>query len=205
MAEFADRMKSFTDQLRDSIQVRGEALSQVHTVTGELLEGARTFLGNVADEHRARAEELHATLATHRKDCQQKVAEMRESHQESLQKMRGDLHHLLSETRKTREDAVHQMSQTFQLARQELAQDLREASNAWHEFAADRATRPAATARKHATKATSRGAGHGHSKAEPPVQKTSGKAHETPTHAADHSDGAKATKRHSSTHHAASD
>jgi DNA-binding ferritin-like protein len=138
MAEFADRMKSFTDQLRGSIQMRGEALAEVHAATEGLLDGARTFLGHVADEHRKRADELHATLTSHRTECCQKVAEMRHSHQDSLRKMRGDLHQMLSETRKAREDAVHQMSQTFRDARLDLAKDLRGASDAWREFAASR-------------------------------------------------------------------
>jgi DNA anti-recombination protein RmuC len=135
MAEFADRMKSFTDHLRGSKQMRGEALSQVLAATEHLLDDARTFLGHVADEHQARAEELHANLTSHRTECRRKVAEMRQSHQDSLRKMRDDLHHTLSETRKARQDAVHEMTETFQHARFELASDLREASNAWREFA----------------------------------------------------------------------
>jgi len=136
MAEFADRMKSFTDHLRDSIQMRGEAISQVQATTKHLLDDARTFLGEITDDHRARAVDLRATLASHRTECRQNVAEMRHTHQDSLKKMRGDLHELLSETRKTRQDAVHQMSQEFQETRQDLASDLREASNAWREFTA---------------------------------------------------------------------
>ena len=52
--------------------------------------------------------------------------------------MRDDLNHMLSETRKTRQDTVNQLFQTFQHARNELALDLREASFAWHAFAAGR-------------------------------------------------------------------
>ncbi len=138
MAEFADRMKSFTDHLRGSIQMREDALSQVHDATEELLDGARTFLGQVADEHHARAEELHATLASHRTECCRKVAEMRHSHQDSLKKMRADLHHTLSEARQARQDETNAMFHTFQHARQELSQDLQAASHAWREFAASR-------------------------------------------------------------------
>jgi ElaB/YqjD/DUF883 family membrane-anchored ribosome-binding protein len=135
MAEFADRMKSFTDHLRGSIQMRGEAISQVQATTKHLLDDARTFLGEITDQHRARAVDLRATLASHRTECRQNVAEMRQAHQGSLKKMRDDLHQLLSEARKTRQDAVHQMSQEFQETRQGLASDLHEASNAWREFA----------------------------------------------------------------------
>jgi len=149
MAEFADRMKSFTGHLRDSIHMRGEALSQVQAATGELLDGARTFLENVAGQHRARAEELHATLTTHRKECQQTVAEMRHSHQDSLRKMRDDLNHTLSETRKTRQDTVNQLRESFQHARNELASDLREASSAWRQFTAGRDEHVASSVSEH--------------------------------------------------------
>jgi len=135
MAGFADRMKSFTDHLRASIESREDALSEVHAATEQLLDNARTFLGNVAEEHQTRAEELRATLASHRTECRQKVADMRQTHQDSLRKMRDDLHHTLSETRKARQDAVQGMTETFQQARFDLADDLRQASNAWRSFA----------------------------------------------------------------------
>jgi ElaB/YqjD/DUF883 family membrane-anchored ribosome-binding protein len=135
MAEFADRMKSFTDHLRGSVRARGEALSRVHAATEHLRDGARTFLGQVADEHREWADGLHATLASHRKEGSRRVSEMRHGHQDSLRKMRHDLHHMLSQSRKARQDAVHEMTETFQHDRHELAQDLREASHAWHAFA----------------------------------------------------------------------
>jgi uncharacterized coiled-coil DUF342 family protein len=136
MAEFADRMKSFTDHLRGSIRAREESLAQVHAATEQLRDDARTFLGHLADEHRARAEDLHATLASHREERNQKVSEMRHGHQDSLRKMREDLTHMLSQSRKVRQDAVHAMTESFQQTRHDLADDLREASNAWSSFAA---------------------------------------------------------------------
>jgi uncharacterized coiled-coil DUF342 family protein len=135
MAEFAERMKSFTDNLRGSIRTREDALSQVHAATEHLRDEARTFLAHLADEHHARAEELHATLASHREACSRKVSEMRHSHQDSLRTMRNELHHMLSQSRKARQDAVHELTEKFQHARHELADDLREASIAWHQFA----------------------------------------------------------------------
>ena len=143
MADFADRMKSFTEHLRGSIQTRGEALSQIHVSTGHLLGDARTFLGNVADDQKERAEELRATLASQRKECCQNVAEMRQGHQDSLRKMRDDLNQLLSETRKAREDTVEEMTEEFQEARHALATDLLQAASAWHEFAARVHVKPA--------------------------------------------------------------
>ena len=138
MAEFADRMQSFTDHLRESIQARGEALSGVHAATEELLDGARTFLGHVAEEHRERAEELRATLESHRAGCRQQVAEMRHSHQEALHAMRDDLNRTLSESRRMRQDETSRMFQTFQQARHDLASDLRSAASVWRAFAATR-------------------------------------------------------------------
>jgi len=136
MADFSDRMKSFTENLRGSIQTRGEALVQVHAITGQLLGDARSFLKTVADEQHEKADELHETLASQRKECSENVAEMRQGHQDSLRTMRDDLNQMLSETRKARQDSVEEMTETFQQARQELADDLQQASNAWREFAA---------------------------------------------------------------------
>ncbi len=138
MAEFADRMKSFTDHLRSSIESRDAALGHVHAAAEGLFQRTEAFMGHVADEHRARAEELQATMAAHRRECSQKVAELRQNHQQSLEKMRSDLKHMLSQTRATRQDTVNQMSNSFQHARNQLALDLREASNAWRQFAASR-------------------------------------------------------------------
>jgi septal ring factor EnvC (AmiA/AmiB activator) len=136
MAEFADRMKSFTDHLRTSIQMRNEALAQVHSSTEDLRSRARAFMDQTADEHRNRAEELHATLATHREECRQKAAELREKHQESLRNTRTELQRMLSQSRKTRQDTVNELRDTFAHARNELALDLHEASFAWRAFAA---------------------------------------------------------------------
>jgi chromosome segregation ATPase len=136
MAEFADRMKSFTDHLRTSIEMRNEALAQVHSSTEDLRTRARAFMDQTADEHRNRAEELHATLAAHREDCRQRAAELRENHQESLRRTRTDMQRMLSESRKARQDSVNELRHSYEHARNELAMDLREASFAWRAFAA---------------------------------------------------------------------
>jgi uncharacterized coiled-coil DUF342 family protein len=138
MAEFADRMKSFTDHLRESIHARGEALSGIHRATGELLDDARTFLGDVAEEHRERAAELRTTLETHRAGCRERVAEMRQGHKEALHAMRDELNQMLSEARRMRQDTSSRMFETFRQARHELATDLRSASETWRAFAASR-------------------------------------------------------------------
>jgi dsDNA-specific endonuclease/ATPase MutS2 len=138
MADFADRMTSLTTHLRNSIQMRNEARKQVHDATVELSNRTQAFMAHVTDEHRTRAEELRESLAAHREECRQKAEELRSRNQESLEKMRDDLNGMLSETRKTRQDTVNQLFHSFQHARNELAQDLREASFAWQLFAAGR-------------------------------------------------------------------
>jgi hypothetical protein len=138
MAEFADRMKSFTDHLQVSIQARGDALAGIHAATGEVLDAARSFLDHVAEEHQTRAEELKATLESHRAGCRKAVAEMRHGHREAQQSMRDDLNHALSEARRARQDANSRMFKSFRHARHELAVDLRAAANTWRAFAASR-------------------------------------------------------------------
>jgi len=138
MAEFADRMKSFTDHLRTSISMRKEAIAQVRSETVDLRDRARSFMDHVADEQRTRAEELRTSLMTHREECRQNVAELRENNQEALRKIRSDLQLALSQTRKARQETANELRLAFQHARNELALDLGEASIAWREFTAAR-------------------------------------------------------------------
>jgi hypothetical protein len=138
MAHFADSMKTFTDHLKTSIDNRGEDLSRIHAATEELLGDARTFLGTVTEEHKTMARDLRESMDAHRKDCCEKVAEMRNNHQESLRTMRGDLNHMLSETRKARCEDVNQLCTEFRETRKSVAKDLSEAASAWREFAASR-------------------------------------------------------------------
>jgi hypothetical protein len=133
MAEFADRMKTFTDHLKSSIEMRGEALARVHAATDELLGDARTFLGNVTEAHGTMARELRETMEANRKDRCETVAEMRNNHQESLRSMRDDLNHMLSETRKMRCEDVNQLCTEFRDTRHALAKDLSQAASAWRE------------------------------------------------------------------------
>jgi len=84
MAEFHDRMKAFTDRLKSSIEDRGDSLASVHQATVDLLGGARMFLNDVADEHKARAEELNQFLSTTRANRDETVTAMRNSHREFL-------------------------------------------------------------------------------------------------------------------------
>jgi hypothetical protein len=155
MAEFADRMTSLTGHLRTSIQMRNEARKQVHDAAADLSNRTQAFMAHVTDENRTRAEELRESLAAHREECRQKAHELRAHHQESLEKMRSDMNHVLTETRKTRHDTVNQLFHTFQHARNELALDLREASFAWHAFAADRDEPTAPTSKPRAKPAPS--------------------------------------------------
>jgi hypothetical protein len=143
MASFADQMATFTDHLRSSIRDRGESLVRVHEATGTLLTDARTFMNDVTVEHQSMAQELTATLAAHRTERTEKAGAMRHEHQESLQQMRHDMRTMLNEANTARLEAVAELRNEAQQTRAALSDDLRKASQAWHEFAAGSA-RPAA-------------------------------------------------------------
>ena len=138
MATFADRMTSLTDNLHASIQMRQDALKHVHEATVELTNRAQAFMSDVAEEHRTRAEDLRESLHASHEKRRQMSEDLRNHNQESLEEMRDNLNEMLTETRKTREDEVSHLFETFQHARDGLARDLREASHAWHAFAARR-------------------------------------------------------------------
>jgi DNA anti-recombination protein RmuC len=84
MAAFADRMKTFTGRLTSSIEDRTESLARVHQATTDLLDETREFLDDVAHEHAARADEVHAFLSTNRADRNEAVSAMRDGHREFL-------------------------------------------------------------------------------------------------------------------------
>lgn len=141
MPTFTDSMKSFTEHLTDSVRERDEALGRIHEATSGLVKEAREFMNGVARDHGAMAHELHATLATARKDRCERSAALRGHIRESLGQMRDDLRETLTETRRTRQEAVQQMHKSFATARNDLAADLRSASSAWSSFAASRRAR----------------------------------------------------------------
>jgi hypothetical protein len=135
---FTDRMTSFTEQLKASIQERDEALVGIKHATEDVLKSAQGFVADVAAEHRAMGEALHANLtADHDARCD-RVAEMRHEHRESLDHMRVEMQKTLDATRQAREAAVQQMRGTFAAARREVAGDLHGAAAAWRSFAAGR-------------------------------------------------------------------
>ena len=96
-------------------------------------------LHNTLDQAtKSRVEEMNAFMsASHAHRCETSKA-MRDSHREELAMMSEELHHTLDQANKGRLEAVGMMRDTFRTARTELATDLRNASNAWREFAASR-------------------------------------------------------------------
>ncbi|HEX8204091.1 MAG TPA: hypothetical protein VF590_26680 [Isosphaeraceae bacterium] len=138
MGRFTDNMATFTDHLRSSIAERGEFLAGVTQSTHELQEGARAFMDGVARDHRARADELNGFLTSFRTELHERATELRNRHQDGLRQMRHDLHETLDANQKARHEAVAQMSAAFRDARHQVADDLRQASAAWHKFAAER-------------------------------------------------------------------
>ena len=139
MPVFTDHMKNFTDHLRISIENRTDALGQVHQATNHLLTAARTFLGNVSHEHHVMAGELHEVLDKFHGDLSDRVEDLRERHRASRKDMQAALRSRLDENTAARHEAVKSLRQTFRETRQEIADDLRAASNAWREFTANAA------------------------------------------------------------------
>ena len=137
MPVFADHMKDFTDHLRISIENRTDALGQVHQATNHLLTAARTFMGNVSHEHHVMAGELHEVLDKFHGDLSDRVEDLRERHRASRKDMQAALRNRLDENTAARHESVKSMQQSFREARQEVADDLRAASNAWREFTAN--------------------------------------------------------------------
>jgi len=138
MPVFTDHMKDFTDHLRISIENRTDALGQVHQATNHLLTAARTFMGNVSHEHHVMAGELHEMLDKFHGDLNDRVEDLRERHRASRKDMQAALRSRLDENTAARHEAVKSLRQSFRETRQEIADDLRAASNAWREFTASR-------------------------------------------------------------------
>ena len=138
MPVFGDQMKDFTDHLRISIENRTDALGQVHQATNHLLTAARTFMGNVSHEHQVMAGELTEVLDKFHGDLSDRVEDMRKRHRASLKQTQAELRQRLEDNKVARNESVETMRNTFREARQEVAADLHEASNAWREFTASR-------------------------------------------------------------------
>jgi len=138
MPVFADRMKDFTDHLRISIENRTDALGQVHQATNHLLTAARSFVGNISHEHHVMAGELHEVLDQFHGDLTDRVEDMRKRHRASLRQTQDELRQRLDDNKAARNESVKNMRHSFRESRQEVADDLRAASNAWREFTADR-------------------------------------------------------------------
>ena len=139
MPVFADHMKDFTDHLRISIENRTDALGQVHQATNHLLTAARTFMGNVSHEHHLMAGELTEALDQFHGDLSDRVEDMRKRHRASLKQTQAELRQRLDDNKAARHETVKSMRQTFRETRQEVADDLRAAGNAWREFTANAA------------------------------------------------------------------
>ncbi len=141
MANFHDRMKSFTDRLQTSIEDRETALAHVHQATVDLLGGARMFMNNVAQDHQTMAEELNQFLSDTRSDREETVAQMRENHREFLDEVSAqheqraeDVDEFLSNSRSNRMETVGAMREAhceqLDAMREKLRENLDEANKA---------------------------------------------------------------------------
>jgi len=150
MPVFGDQMKNFTDHLRISIENRTDALGQVHQATNHLLTAAREFMGNVSHEHQVMAGELTEALDKFHGDLSDRVEDMRKRHRASLKQTQDELRQRLDDNKTARNESVENLRNTFREARQEVADDLRAASNTWREFTASRhGAEPHGTAAHH--------------------------------------------------------
>ena len=147
MPVFADRMKDFTDHLRISIENRTDALGQVHQATDHLLTAARSFMGSVSYEHHVMAGELHEVLDQFHGDLTDRVEDMRKRHRASLRQTQAELRQRLDDNKAARNESVKNMRHSFRESRQEVADDLRAASNAWREIHGQPPSRGASWAR----------------------------------------------------------
>jgi len=84
------------------------------------------------------AGELHEVLDKFHGDLSDRVEDLRERHRASRKQMQAELRSRLDENTAARHEAVKSMRQTFRETRQEIADDLRAASNTWREFTANR-------------------------------------------------------------------
>lgn len=134
---------------------------QVHAFMADSRAHRRETVKAMADSHRenlaAMSDEMHRTLdeatkgrieevntfmADSRSHRLETFQAMRDGHREGLAAMGEELRHTLDEANKGRLEAVGLMRETFQVARHELASDLRDASRAWRDFAGRRDVAP---------------------------------------------------------------
>jgi gas vesicle protein len=133
MGSFAGQMKDFTEHLQSSITSRKDALEGVHTATFGLLTEARGFLDRVTEQHHEMAADLQATLASHGETRRENAETLRQKHRESREQMRDLLKSTLGAHQRELKDCVQGLVSDFATSRQSLADDLREASQTWHQ------------------------------------------------------------------------
>lgn len=144
MAQFQDRMTAFTDKLQASIEDRNESIANIHQATADLIGGARTFLNDVAHDHKVMAEELNAFFATTSANRDEMVTAMRESHREFLNNVIAehearieDVNEFLTSNRENRLETVGNMRdnhrEELDTMRDNLRQTLDEANKARHD------------------------------------------------------------------------
>lgn len=138
MDSFANRMKGFTDHLRTSIAERHDQLECVQAATQTVLEHAQGFMGQVREDHHAMAADLRASLAAHRNTQRERSRALRHRQREALQQTSEQLHQALDAHQRELHRDVAEMRHHFAEARKLVADDLREASRAWQQFAGER-------------------------------------------------------------------
>jgi F0F1-type ATP synthase membrane subunit b/b' len=143
MGSFAGQMKDLTEHLKSSTATRQDALAGVHLATAGLLKEARGFLDRVTEQHHEMAGDLQVTLASHRDTRRESAEALRQKHRESLEQMREHLRSTLGAHQRELKDGVQVLMSEFATSRHELADDLKEASQTWHQHTRAHAGRDA--------------------------------------------------------------
>jgi uncharacterized membrane protein len=130
---FAENMKRFTEELKQTTKERGTFVTEVKVNTAQFLSDARSKLEEISKENRTQAQELRNHLATTAHERQEQVKHMRQEFVQELGELRKELQTVLGDAHKQRHEAVNGILGAALSTRLELAGDLREASRLWQE------------------------------------------------------------------------
>jgi len=128
---FAERMKTFKEDVDQSCRHRTAAVKEVSQQTTRLLSEARATMQRLGQENKHRADQLHASLAASTRQRQEEVRQLRQDIAKQMHEMRTQLHGMLEHTRQHRQESVHGLLHMAQTARTALGHDLREAGKIW--------------------------------------------------------------------------
>ena len=160
MSFFTEQMEMLTNELLTSRQERADFVSNAQQQTHKFLADAQTFVQVLGQEHESMAAQLRNELATGRHERSGQVKAQRQQNREHLQSLRKGLKDMLSQTRRQRQQHLAETRTEFRAAQQELASDLRQAAQTWHQMFQTRAAATKGSQPPKTKKAKSKEAGH---------------------------------------------